>query len=62
MAPVWTASMSFILFWAAPSTDDSDGLTIEQAVRDQLGLRLESTKALEDVIVIDHIEKAPSAN
>ena len=31
------------------------------AIQDQLGLRLVSTKALVDVLVIDHVEK-PSAN
>jgi uncharacterized protein (TIGR03435 family) len=32
------------------------------AVRDQLGLRLESKKGPIDVLVIDHLEKAPTAN
>jgi len=53
----------FELFWTArPSDGSDDGPTIDEAVRDQLGLRLESSKASEDVIVIDRIEKAPSAN
>lgn len=31
------------------------------AIQEQLGLKLEATKAMTDVIVIDHVEK-PSAN
>ncbi len=38
-----------------------DGPTMYTAVREQLGLKLESTKAPVDVMVIDHVEKA-SAN
>jgi uncharacterized protein (TIGR03435 family) len=32
------------------------------AVRDQLGLKLESKKSLINLLVIDHIEKTPTAN
>jgi uncharacterized protein (TIGR03435 family) len=32
------------------------------AVRDQLGLKLESKKGPVDLLVIDHIEKSPTAN
>jgi uncharacterized protein (TIGR03435 family) len=31
------------------------------AIQEQLGLKMEATKAPDDVIVIDHVEK-PSAN
>jgi uncharacterized protein (TIGR03435 family) len=45
---------------AAPSLDPP-GLSIFTALREQLGLKLESTKGLVEVLVIDRIEK-PSAN
>jgi len=40
---------------------DSSGPSFSTALQEQLGLKLESTKAPVDVIVIDHIEK-PSEN
>jgi uncharacterized protein (TIGR03435 family) len=40
---------------------DAPGLTFLQAPREQLGLRLESTKAPLRVLVIDHVER-PSEN
>ena len=43
---------------AAPSTP---GPSLFTAIEEQLGLKLESAKGLEEVIVIDHIEQ-PSAN
>jgi len=52
-------------FSRAPSATDNladsapDFIT---AVRDQLGLKLESKKAPIDLLVIDHIEKTPTAN
>jgi uncharacterized protein (TIGR03435 family) len=43
--------------------DDSEtGPTIFVAVQEQLGLKLESQKATVDVLVIDHMEKAPTEN
>jgi uncharacterized protein (TIGR03435 family) len=45
----------------APS-DGESSLTLQTAVQEQLGLRLESRKAPLDIIVIDHIEKAPTEN
>ncbi|MGA2115354.1 MAG: TIGR03435 family protein [Bryobacteraceae bacterium] len=45
-----------------PPTDNVDALPdLFTAIQQQLGLRLESTKALVDVLVIDRVEK-PSAN
>jgi uncharacterized protein (TIGR03435 family) len=44
----------------APNTDDALP-DLFSALQDQLGLKLESTKAPVDVIVIDHVEK-PSEN
>jgi uncharacterized protein (TIGR03435 family) len=40
---------------------DPDGPTFSQAVREQLGLKLESTKALSRFLTIDHVEH-PSQN
>ena len=54
----------FDLRWAPDAGDgDSppDGPSIFTALQEQLGLKLESSKAPVDAIVIDHIEK-PSAN
>ena len=43
--------------------DDSEtGPTIFVAVQEQLGLKLESQKATVDVLVVDHMEKAPTEN
>ena len=38
------------------------GPTLLKAVESQLGLKLESKKGRIDVLVIDHIEKVPTAN
>ncbi len=46
---------------ANPPTPDTSGPSIFTSIREQLGLKLESTKGPVDVIVIDHIER-PSAN
>ena len=47
---------------APPAADDPDAPpNIFGAIQQQLGLKLESTKAQVDVIVIDHVEK-PSEN
>ncbi len=53
----WTVDTSN----AAGDSDQSDGPSIFTALREQVGLKLESTRGPVDVIVIDHIEK-PSAN
>jgi len=38
-----------------------EGPTFEEALRDQLGLKLESRKSVMDIITVDHIEH-PSPN
>lgn len=62
----WVAGGSRI---AAPSGADSSpapetevGPTLQQALQDQLGLRLESKKGPVDFIVVDHVEKTASEN
>jgi len=46
----------------APSVQtDEPGLTFLEALRDQIGLKLESTTGFVDVLLVDHIEE-PSAN
>jgi uncharacterized protein (TIGR03435 family) len=44
-----------------PRPADSNGPSIFTALQEQLGLKLESTKAPVDILVIDHIER-PSEN
>jgi uncharacterized protein (TIGR03435 family) len=44
-----------------PAADPS-GPSIYTAVREQLGLKLESLKDQEEVLVIDHVERQPSEN
>jgi len=52
------------LSWVAENNPaaDSSGPTLIEAVREQLGLRLERKKGLADVFVIDHVEKVPVEN
>ena len=42
----------------APPPSDASGPTLQTAVQDQLGLKLESGKGPVEMIVIDHVEKA----
>jgi bla regulator protein blaR1 len=46
---------------ATPATEPPSGITFMEAVRDQLGLKLNSTKAPMQMLIIDHIER-PSEN
>ena len=41
---------------------DPNGPSIYTALREQLGLKLESQKVQEEVLVIDHVERQPSEN
>lgn len=53
---------------SAPGADpaalasEPGGPTLQQALQDQLGLRLESRKGLVDFLVVDHMEEIPTAN
>jgi uncharacterized protein (TIGR03435 family) len=45
-----------------PAPDSETGPSLEKAVQDQLGLRLELKKGPADVLVVDHFEKSPTSN
>ena len=46
-----------------PAAPDGDGgPTLEKAIQDQLGLRLEAKKAPVDILVVDHVERLPTDN
>jgi len=45
-----------------PNPDDMEGPTLATALEQQLGLKLQKTKATLDVIVIDHADKVPTDN
>jgi uncharacterized protein (TIGR03435 family) len=47
---------------SAPDAPPEAGRSIAAAVQSQLGLKLESKKALVDVFVVDHVEKVPIEN
>jgi bla regulator protein blaR1 len=56
----------FTLEWIRESNDPApadlqEGTTFQQALQEQLGLKLKSTKATTDTLVIDHVER-PSEN
>jgi uncharacterized protein (TIGR03435 family) len=53
------------MYWAADSLAESSpdiGPTLVQALRDQLGLRLESKKSPLEMLIVDHCERVPSDN
>jgi uncharacterized protein (TIGR03435 family) len=47
---------------ASNGSEPEFGMSLIDAVRDQLGLRLEKKKVQADVLVVDHAEKAPIEN
>ena len=47
---------------ASPAQDGEIGPTLEKALQEQLGLRLELKRGPVDVMVVDHFEKSPSGN
>ena len=44
------------------AADPNGGLTLEEAIDKQLGLKLEVHKRPEKVLVIDHMEEQPTEN
>jgi uncharacterized protein (TIGR03435 family) len=59
-----TGEYDIEICWAPASAglETSSGPTIFQAVRQRLGLSLDPVKTMVDVVVIDHIERNPTAN
>ena len=54
-------SYDFTLEWAPEPSPDSSAPSLVTALREQLGLHLESQKSPVDVVVIDHLDR-PSEN
>jgi uncharacterized protein (TIGR03435 family) len=46
----------------AQTPEIDDGPDIQRAIKDQLGLKVESKKGRADMLVIDHVEKLPVEN
>lgn len=57
----FTLDISRYLHGGSLNPDDIRGV-VSQAVQDQLGLRLAPKKLPLDVLIIDHVEKVPTAN
>ena len=55
-----TGRYNFTLEWTPPArlAAGDSGASIEDAVREQLRLRLEAKKVATEVLVVDHAEKA----
>jgi len=59
-----TGTVDFSLEWTpegAEATADPNALSLQEALKDQLGIKLQSDKTSTSVIVLDHVEH-PSAN
>ena len=58
-----TGKFDFELFWSTRRPDaDDNGPDLATAVQEQLGLKLERKRGPVDVVVIDHVERTPTAN
>jgi uncharacterized protein (TIGR03435 family) len=47
---------------AAPEDHDDRQTNLQEALRDQLGLKLERQRAPVDVLLIDHLDRQPAEN
>jgi uncharacterized protein (TIGR03435 family) len=47
---------------APVAPEPEGGPTLTSAIQDQLGLKLQPKKVMVDMLVIDHVEKAPTEN
>ena len=61
-APIAKHELSRVSSSDIPAPGEDDGPTLFEAVRQQLGLRLVLGKGPLDVLVVDHIERSPTAN
>jgi uncharacterized protein (TIGR03435 family) len=52
----------FRLGWNSSAYGDPPGPELEEAVREQLGLRLEPMKGTVEIVIVDHIDRSPSEN
>lgn len=52
------------LHWMTESMarQEENGISLAQALQDQLGLKLESRKGMEEFLIVDHMDKLPSEN
>jgi len=57
-----TGEYDFTLSWVPGNNPDAAGPDFVTALREQLGLRVDTKKAMTEVIVLDHIEKTPTDN
>jgi len=59
------SAMGMMMHGAGAHAEDPDATPqppLMKAIQDQLGLRLEGKKGMADILIIDHIEKAPTGN
>jgi uncharacterized protein (TIGR03435 family) len=62
------ATYSVTLDWVPESKDKANepntpvGLTLPDALQEQLGLKLENRKTPLDILVVDHAERVPTEN
>jgi len=50
------------MHWTEGTSAEEGGSPLYEALEKQLGLKLEKKKVLVDMLVVDHIEKAPTEN